>query len=148
MRGQKSMLNYPDEHQLEVPQTIEQNTRTIAWATVLIRKSIAETTYRKVDDIPIGASIYCARVCCSDGGDYQQHDQVTIIRHARLIADTCGTAQKKLAEALNCSIEEIPIKHVINLSLEAVWDYEQRKANRFYAEHKQDLVEGLSDVLW
>lgn len=141
------MLNYPPSEQADIPQTIEQNTRTIAWATVLVRKLIAKSTGREVDEIPIGASIYCARECCSDGDDYQQYDRISIIQHAHLIANTAGLAQKQLVEELSCNIEEIPIKQAINLSLEAIWDYEQRKANKFRKEQKEGLAATLKDLI-
>ena len=142
------MRNYLPSEPADIPQSIEQNTRTIAWATVLVRKLIAESTGRRVEDVPIGATIYCARECCSDGGDYQQHDRISIIRNAHLIADTSGLSQKLLAEALSCTTEKIPIKQVINLSLEAIWDYEQRKHNKFRDEQTEGLVESLSDTVW
>ena len=142
------MLNYPTSEQSEIPQSIEQNTRTIAWATVLVRELIAKSTGREVEDIPIGATIYCARECCSDAGDYQQYDRISIMRHAHLIANTAGLTQKLLAEALSCGAEEIPIKQTINLSLEAIWDYEQRRHGKFCSEQVQGLVENLSDTVW
>jgi hypothetical protein len=140
------MLNYPYSERAKIPQTIEQNTRTIAWATVLVRKLIAENTERNIEDIPIGASIYCARECCSDGDGYKQNDQIEIIRNAHLIAKTSGLAQKVLAEALGCNTEEIPIKQTINLSLEAIWDYEQRETNKFRSEQTEKLIDILSDA--
>jgi hypothetical protein len=94
------------------------------------------------------ASIYCARECCSDGNSYEQNGKIEVIRNAHLIAKTSGLAQKLLAEALSCNIEEIPIKQTINLSLEAIWDYEQRKTNKFRSEQTEGLVENLSDVIW
>lgn len=142
------MLNYPESEHSEIPQTIEQNTRTITWATVLVRKLIAQSTGRNIEDIPIGAAIYCARECCSDGYDYQQNDRISITRHAHLITNTTGLSQKLLTEALSCSIQEIPVKQAINLSLEAIWDYEQRKHNKFRDEQIPGLSESLSDTVW
>ena len=124
---------------------IEESIETLANATALVRRLIADKTGRGVEDVPIVTLLFCARECCLDGGYPEQNAWSVIEKHAHLLADTSAVVQSYLAKALSCAVEEVPLRQIMNLALEAIWEQEERMVNKYEAEHPGELTKLLDE---